>query len=202
MKSARSVYEALPSSMKQDIWVTMQRAFYAMCDRDWTTAGEILSNSPKEEIGFFGAVVPRRVADIWFASVQRNHPTMEEFGATREQLCRKVEADRANPMLLSVLGCVDVALGNKDEAVREARSAAEMRPISEDALDGAFLVSNLAMVYTWANESDLAFEQLIILIETPNGILTYGSLKADPAWDPIRTDPRFENLLARLAPKD
>jgi hypothetical protein len=103
---------------------------------------------------------------------------------------------------LSVLGCVDVALGHKDEAEWEARSAAEMRPISEDALDGAFLVSNLDMVYTWANESDLAFEQLIILIETPNGILTYGSLKADPAWDPIRTDPRFEKLLAQLAPKD
>jgi hypothetical protein len=66
-----------------------------------------------------------------------------------------------------------------------------MRPIPEDALDGAFLVSNLAMVYAWANESNLAFEQLIILIEAPNSILTYGSPTLDPAWDPIRTDPRF-----------
>jgi serine/threonine protein kinase len=200
VNGARAVYEALPSSVKNDIWITMQRAFYAMCDRDWRTAEEIVNNSPNEEIGFSGAVVPRRVANIWLELVRGNYPTMEKFGATRELLCRKVEADRTNPMLLSVLACVDVALGRKEEAIREARSALESRPISEDALDGTFLVFNLAMVYAWANEPDLAFEQLVTLINTPNRLLTYGSLKVDPTWDHLRKNPRFEKLLARLAP--
>ncbi|MGA8660115.1 MAG: protein kinase [Chthoniobacterales bacterium] len=199
VKGARAVYEALPSAVKNDIWITMQRAFYAMCDRDWRTAEEIVNSSPNEEIGFSGAVVPRRVANIWLELVQGNHSTTEKFGTTREQLCRKVETDRTNPMLLSVLACVDVALGRKEEAIREARSAVQSRPASEDALDGAYLVFNLAMVYAWAIEPDLAFEQLVILINTPNRLLTYGSLKVDPTWDPLRKDPRFDDLLAQLA---
>jgi serine/threonine protein kinase/tetratricopeptide (TPR) repeat protein len=199
VKGARAACEALPPAVKNDIWITMQRAFYAMCDRDWRAAEEIINSSPNEEIGFSGTVVPRRVADIWLELVRGNNPTMEEFGATREQLCREVETDRTNPMLLSVLACVDVALGRKEEAVREARSAVESRPTSEDAVDGTFLVFNLAMVYAWANESDLAFEQLVILTDTPNRLLTYGSLNADPTWDPLRMDSRFDKLVAQLA---
>ena len=199
VKGARALYEALTPPVKNDIWITMQRALYAMCDRDWRAAKGIVNNSPNEEIGFSGAVVPRRVADIWLELVRGNHPTMEEFGATREQLWRKVETDRTNPMLLSALACVDVALGRKEEAVGEARSAVGSRPTSEDTLDGSFLVFNLAMVYAWANESDLAFEQLAILINTPNRLLTYGSLKADPSWDPLRMDSRFDKLVAQLA---
>jgi hypothetical protein len=81
VKGARALYEALPLPVKNDIWITMQRALYAMCDRDWRAAKEIVNNSPNEEIGFSGAVVPRRVADIWLEFVRGNHPTMEEFGA-------------------------------------------------------------------------------------------------------------------------
>jgi hypothetical protein len=50
-------------------------------------------------------------------------------------------------------------------------------------------------------ELDLAFETLASLTKTPNGIY-YGQLKLDPRWDPLRKDPRFEKLLAKLAPRD
>ena len=201
LKRARAAYEALPSSMRDDIWMTIQRAFYAMCDHDFKTAHEIVSKSPNEEIAFTGAIVPKRVADIWLEMVQGNHPAIEEFGATREQLYRKVEADPTNPFLLSVLADVDVALGRKQEAIRESRQAAAMRPISEDAVDGAWLRWDLTCVYAWADEPDLAFKQLDVLIKMP-GPLTYGSLKFDPSWDPLRKDPRFDKLLAELAPRD
>jgi hypothetical protein len=29
----------------------------------------------------------------------------------------------------------------------------------------------------------------------------YGDLKLDPVWDPLRGDPRFEKIVAVLAPK-
>ena len=157
---------------------------------------------PNEEIYFAGAIVPRRCTDIWLERVQGNHPTMEEFGVTREQVSRKVAADLTNAALLSTLACVDIGLGRKEEAVSEGKRATEMVPISKDALQGPGLVYNLALVYAWADEPDLAFEQLSILIKVPNNCqVTYGTLKVDPSWDPLRKDPRFEKCFAELAPR-
>jgi hypothetical protein len=172
-----------------------------MLDRDFKTAHQIVEKSPNEEIFFAGAIVPRRCTDIWLELVQGNHPSTEEYGVTREQLYRKVETDPANPALLSALACVDIALGSKQLAISEAKRAVEMLPISKDAVQGPNLVVNLARVYTWANEPDLALETLGPLTKIPNGVY-YGDLKLDPSWDPLRKDPRFEKLLAELAPKD
>jgi hypothetical protein len=74
----------------------------------------------------------------------------------------------------------------------------EMLP---DAIDGPILRCILAGVYAQTKEPDLAFQELDISVKTPRGV-SYGDLKLDPEWDPIRTDPRFEELLAQLAPRD
>jgi len=60
---------------------------------------------------------------------------------------------------------------------------------------------NLAVVYAWSNELDLAFEKLSSATKVPGG-LYYGQLKRDPYWEPLRQDPRYEKLLAELAPRD
>ena len=44
-------------------------------------------------------------------------------------------------------------------------------------------------------------ETLEPLIKMPSGVF-YGPLKLDPLWDPLRKDPRFDKLLAELAPSD
>ena len=74
----------------------------------------------------------------------------------------------------------------------------EMLP---DAIDGPILRSILAGVYAQTREQDLAFQELDISVKTPRGV-SYGDLKLDPEWDPIRADPRFDKLLAQLAPKE
>ena len=80
------------------------------------------------------------------------------------------------------------------------KSAVELLPVAKDALDGADLMSNLALVYAWSAEKDLAFEQLNAVMRLP-GQLSYGQLRLHPYWDPLRGDPRFEQLLASLAPQ-
>ena len=100
-----------------------------------------------------------------------------------------------------VLGMVDAALGNKEDAISEGRRAVELLPVTKDAMGGALLVRNLAIIYAWTGEEDLAFEQLAIAAAIP-GSFSHGQLKLHPFWDPLRGDPRFEKIVASLAPKE
>jgi hypothetical protein len=197
-----NAYEALPSSLKDDPLLARWRVYYAACERDFAAAEEIVSKSRNEEMFFVGAYVPRQIVALSLELIQGNHPAMEEFGAAREQLYRKVQADPTNPFLMTALAFTDVALGRKEESIEEGRRAIEMRPISEDALDGPAIATNVAMVYAWANRPDIAFEQLDVLVQIPAYLLTYGDLKTYPGWEPLRKDPRFERLLAQMAPRD
>src|SRR5205823_14870518 len=100
-----------------------------------------------------------------------------------------------------VLGLIDAALGRREEALQGGRRAVELCPIEKDALRGIAMVKYLAMIAAWAGDKDLACEQLAIAIRNP-GDLSYGQLKLMPFWDPLRGDPRFEKIVASLAPKD
>jgi TolB-like protein/Tfp pilus assembly protein PilF len=101
---------------------------------------------------------------------------------------------------LCVLGMADAALGHKDEAIREIRRAAELLPVTKDAIRGTLLVKYLALIYAWTGEKDLALEQLNVAARIPSR-LSYGELRLHPYWDPLRGDPRFEKIVASLAPE-
>jgi hypothetical protein len=94
----------------------------------------------------------------------------------------------------------DAALGNKEDAIREGRRATELVPVSKNAIEGALFIRYLAVIYAWTGEKNLAFEQLITAAKLP-GFLSYGELRLHPYWDPLRGDPRFDKIVASLAPK-
>ena len=73
--------------------------------------------------------------------------------------------------------------------------------LQSDPIYGGFIMFNLATVYALTHEADLAFQLLGLSIKTPGGI-TYGDLRLDPDLDSLRADPRFDKLLAELAPRD
>jgi len=60
---------------------------------------------------------------------------------------------------------------------------------------------NLAVIYAWTGQKDLAIDQLDANFRKP-GDGSYGDLRLNPFWDPLRGDARFEKLVASLAPKD
>src|SRR5205823_14479802 len=96
---------------------------------------------------------------------------------------------------LSLLGLIDAGLGEKELALTESRRACELLPITKDAVDGVAYAVNLAQVYTWTGETEQAIEQLTKIESVPN-FLSYGYLKLQPLWDPLRGDPRFEKLVS------
>ena len=65
----------------------------------------------------------------------------------------------------------------------------------KDAYDGPLIATKLAVIYAAAGQSDRAIELLKDLIAIPNGP-TPGTLRAEREWDPLRSDPRFEALMA------
>jgi serine/threonine-protein kinase len=95
---------------------------------------------------------------------------------------------------LCILGMSDAALGQKADALREGRRAAELLPFTKDAVAGSEIIRNLAIIYAWTGENDLAIKQLEELLPLFSPI-SYGQLRLHPWWDPLRDDPRFEKIL-------
>jgi len=73
-------------------------------------------------------------------------------------------------------------------------------PVEKDSINSLKMIRYLAMIAAWVGDKDLACEQLAIVVHSP-GDLSYGNLKLLPLWDPLRSDPRFEQIVASLAPK-
>ncbi|HZC36980.1 MAG TPA: hypothetical protein VE242_15250, partial [Chthoniobacterales bacterium] len=122
-----------------------------------------------------------------------------EFAETRRRLSQKIEAAPTNAGLLSNLAVVDALFGRTEDAISEAKRAVEILPISKDAIDGPWISLNLAIVYAWTNHPDLAFQTLDKLATIPHGLFC-NYLKLGPYFDPLRGDPRFGNLLAKVGP--
>jgi TolB-like protein/Tfp pilus assembly protein PilF len=99
----------------------------------------------------------------------------------------------------SYLGLTDAMLGRCNEAISEGKRACEILPVKKDSWVGPTLMTYLAMIYTWCGEREAALGQLEMSAKLPVGV-TYGELKSSPDWDALRGDPRFEKLVAFLAP--
>jgi len=98
-------------------------------------------------------------------------------------------------------GLILAALGQNQEAIAEGKRAVELLPESQDAFDGPLGTAALAQIYAWTGEFDEAFRLLDHLLAIPAHGLTVPTLQIDPAWDPLRKDPRFQALIDKYGAK-
>ena len=173
----------------------------ALAERDATAAKAALNASGENPLSddviqfnrpFIEGVVARMTNDVDKARVA--------FTAARAAQEKMVQAQANYGPPLCVLGLIDAALARKEDALREGRRAVELLSVEKDAINGPRMIAHLAMIAAWAGEKDLACEQLTMAIHPPAPV-TYGQLKLLPFWDPLRGDPRFEKIVASLAPK-
>lgn len=173
----------------------------SLCERDFDSARRALAAMPiagcyEETIPF-----PRGWCEGVVAQMRGDKAAARAaFASARTEAVRLVEEQPDYAQALCVLGMADAAIGHKEDAIREGRRAVELLPVAKDAINGALLVQYLALIYAWTGEKDLAFEQLAVAAKLP-GYLSYGDLRLHPYWDPLRGDPRFEKIVASLAPK-
>jgi TolB-like protein/class 3 adenylate cyclase/Flp pilus assembly protein TadD len=174
---------------------------YALCERTAAAATRTLTNYPREGVVNNGVNFPY---EYWHGAVARcqgdSAKARTAFTAARREVEKTVEQQPDFAAAISLLGMIDAGLERKEEALREGRRGCELLPISKDAIDGADIAINLAQIYAWTGEKDRAIEQIAAVERVPN-TLSYGLLKLHPYWDPLRGDPRFEKVVASLAPK-
>jgi serine/threonine-protein kinase len=176
--------------------------FYALAERDAAAAknaviaaGEnaaLTDDAVAFSRSFMEGVIARMTNDQTGAQAA--------FTAARAEQQKILQAPESYGPALCVLGLIDAGLGRKEEALREGRRAVELIPVEKDAIYGIGMVKYFAMIAAWAGDKDLACEQLAIATRPPTRLL-YGELKLLPFWDPLRGDPRFEKIVASLAPK-
>ena len=124
------------------------------------------------------------------------HTAFSVARAQQEEAVRTAPDDASK---LCFLGLIDASLGRKEEALREGLRAVELLPSTKDALNGTEVLYFYAVICAWTGERDQAIQQLQTLARLPAGV-SYGEIRLDPFWDPLRGDPRFEKIVASLAP--
>jgi DNA-binding SARP family transcriptional activator/TolB-like protein len=93
-----------------------------------------------------------------------------------------------------ILGVALAYLGRKAEAIREGRRGVELLPIGQDSFFGPYILLQLVRIYILTGEPDQALDHLETLLRIPF-YLSPGWLRLDPAFDGLRTQPRFGSLL-------
>ena len=176
----------------------------ALAERDVAAAKDALLASGEFPLGRNAVIFTRPFVEGVIARMTNDeHNAQLAFTAARAKQEKTVQAEPNYGPAWCVLGVIDAALGQKEDALREGWRAVELLPVEKDPINGMVMIKYLAMIAAWVGEKDLACEQLSTAVRYPtSGIdLSYGELKLMPWWDPLRGEPCFEKIVASIAPK-
>jgi serine/threonine-protein kinase len=179
--------------------------FLAMADHDSDAILRILAHAPDATFVYNGVKHPKS----WYeglAARMRGDKTAARiaFAAARGEVEKATLALPREGRPLSLLAMIDAGLEQGEQAIAEAKRAVELEPFEKSSTNAPIVRCNLAVVYAWTGQSDLAIAELHSLVEKPAGANlpaqpTYGDLKLNPIWDPLRSHPGFTGLMQKFA---
>jgi tetratricopeptide (TPR) repeat protein len=89
-------------------------------------------------------------------------------------------------------------LGRKEDAVREAKLAVDLLPVSRDAFMGPQLLFELAEIYVQVGELDKALDMIDRVLSIPSWF-SVEMLKIAPVYDPLRNLPRYKQIVEKYS---
>jgi TolB-like protein/Flp pilus assembly protein TadD len=203
LSAAEKVFSSIPPETDSDGIITMVRAWLLMLQRKLPEALQVVQKFRGETLfNTTTAPCPKALLEGEIYRLQgdeaKARTAFEHARVVSEQLLREAPDD---PARHGQHGLILAALGQKQEAIAEGKRAVELVPESQDAFDGPQGTAALAQIYAWTGEFDEAFRLLDHLLTVPTHGLTVPILKLDPAWDPLRKDPRYQALIDKYAVK-
>jgi serine/threonine-protein kinase len=145
----------------------------------------------------------------WAQELAGDHVAAQEsFRQSRTELEPLLKEQPDNYVLLGDLALANMGLGDKTAALALSEQAMTVLPLEKDVIDGPVPIEIFARVAAQLGEPDRAIAALQKLLSIPSEgalasrvPLTLALLRLDPMFDPLRTDPRFQQILASPEPK-
>jgi tetratricopeptide (TPR) repeat protein len=198
LASARRMIEAIPPDSDPQGSVSLLRIHLAIVSRDPAAALAAIDSAPAWLVTRWEhSVVPRSLLRGQALAMTGDAPAARAaFLEARGQLKSMLDNPAMAPDALSYLGLVHAGLGDKVQALAAARAAARQMPMARDPIVGAFRLDRLARTEAQVGDASSAIDHLQDLMRANGGsTVSAATLRIDPAWDPLRRDPRFIALL-------
>src|SRR5438067_3595547 len=201
-EKAFEAVKSVPMSADQKLKTAISRADVFLLERRYTEGLQAAESLPDDQLAALPGALFGKYYSVGFArkalhdEVGARDAFLKAKNAVEEQLQRSPDVEKTHIQLARVLA----QLGEKDAALAEAQRATELLPESKDAFGGPEITAGAAEVYSILGENDRAIESLDGLLSRPSAV-TVESLKVNPIWDPLRSDPRFQTLLQKYGGK-
>jgi tetratricopeptide (TPR) repeat protein len=180
--------------------LVFERVELALAERDYAAAEEALKTHSLSDFNWSGYLTPRD----WYRGViargmGRDEEARTAFLAARDAVAFVLTKRPDDPKAHIVLGEIYARLGMKEEAIRAGEHACELLPMTRDAVDGPNIMCRLAGIYAQIGDRERALDLLEQTVKMP-GATNFGALQLEDTWDPLRGVPRFQAIVASLAP--
>jgi serine/threonine-protein kinase len=205
----KAALESIPANLDPDGIVTFARWDVSLMDRDPAAAERALAVCRLETITSQpGAPLPKSYLQACIDLVRGDNASAQKnFEAARPAIEKTVSDSPQAATQHAQLGLLYAFMGRKEDALRETQRAVELKPISQDVIEGAVAQGFQALVFARTGETDKAVSAIERLLTTPFAVdyaddsITLSDLKTRWEWDPLRNDPRFRKILAGPEPK-
>ena len=189
-----------PENIDPNGTITLARFNYKMYERKFDEIIAMLDRSPAEKSrGETSAPISKAFLKATaYAAMKDQEKARTNYEGAREKAEAAVRESPEDGPRHALLGLIYAGLGRCDEALAEGRHAVDALPEAKDAFDGPIMVMSRARIHMMCGDADTAFALLDRSLQTPAGI-TIQELRLDPIWDPLRNDPRFQQMLSKFS---